>query len=105
MSASKNAQVEAAYLKRITGYEVTEEKREYKVTEDGRQELVKKTETVKHVPGDVHAAEFWLTNRKPEKWKPARLLEAREEKAEEGGVVILAPVESEEGAAHPARDG
>lgn len=97
MSGSRaDAAVEAAYLRRITGYEVTEEKREYKVNDEGREELVKKTETTKHVPGDPRAAEFWLTNRKPRQWRPSRLLEAGEDKPEAGGVVEISKVEGAE---------
>ena len=42
--------VEAALLKRATGYEV----------DDGK---------VRHIPPDVRAAVFWLKNRRPESWK------------------------------------
>ena len=66
---SEDAAVTQAYLRRITGYDVTEVKREYKVNEDGELELMKKTENVKHVPGDPRAAEFWLTNRLPKLWQ------------------------------------
>ena len=93
MSARDDAAVKAAYLRRITGYDVTEEKREYTVGEDGREELIKKTETVKHVPGDPRAAEFWLVNRLPKQWqkKPNPV---DDEKSEEGGVVELPPIDS-----------
>ena len=86
--------VTQAYLRRITGYEVTEEKREYKVNQDGKEELVKKTETTKHVPGDPRAAEFWLKNRQPKMWKDSRFL-GDGEQAEEGGVVELPAVEAD----------
>ena len=94
MSAKDDAAVKAAYLRRITGYEVTEEKREYKVNDDGQEELVKKTETIKHVPGDPRAAEFWLVNRLPKQWqkKPA----PGEDDREEGGIVELPAVEEAE---------
>lgn len=42
--------VEAALLKRATGYDVDEGK-------------------VRHIPPDVRAAVFWLKNRRPESWK------------------------------------
>lgn len=93
MRGSKDdAAVKAAYLQRITGYDVTEEKREYKINEAGEKELIKATETTKHVPGDARAAEFWLVNRRPGEWKPTRLLGGQEEKAEEAGVVEIAQV-------------
>ncbi len=94
MRVSKDdAAVKAAYLRRITGYQVTEEKREYKVNDAGELELTKTVTTTKHVPGDARAAEFWLTNRHPEKWRPSRLL-GPSEAGEEGetGIVELPEV-------------
>lgn len=87
--------MERACLRRATGYEVTETKREYKVGETGELELTKATEQVKHVPGDWKAVEFWLTNRAPERWSRTptaeREAEAREER--DAGVIELARVE------------
>ncbi len=97
-----DAAVEAAYLRRIQGYEVVEERNEYKVTDDGELELTKRTTATKHVPGDVRAAEFWLTHRWPRRWKPARLL--GEEDGAAGGVVELPPLE-ESGPEPVAGDG
>ncbi len=102
MRASKDdAAVKAAYLRRITGYQVTEEKKEYKVNDAGELELTKAVTTTKHVPGDARAAEFWLTNRHPEQWKPTRLLGAGEagEEAETGIVELpeVAPEPPEDG--------
>lgn len=88
-----DAAVEAAYLRRIQGYEVTEEKHEYKVGEDGGLELTRLTTATKHVPGDPRAAEFWLTNRKPRRW---RKNPAQAEEEVEGGVVELPRVEGAE---------
>ncbi len=101
MRASKDdAAVKAAYLRRITGYQVTEEKKEYKVNDAGELELTKAVTTTKHVPGDARAAEFWLTNRHPEKWKPTRLLGSGEAGEEgETGIVELPEV------AQPPEDG
>lgn len=87
------AEVERACLKRATGYEVTETKREYKVNEQGELELTRATEQVKHVPGDLRAVEFWLTNREPALWSKSP--GEREEREETGGVVVLAQVERE----------
>lgn len=86
-----DAAVEAAYLRRIQGYEVTEEKHEYKVAEDGALELTRLTTATKHVPGDPRAAEFWLTNRKPKRWKKSP--SERTEEPAQGGVVELPQVE------------
>lgn len=81
-----------AYLKRITGYDAVEVKRDYtiKINENGEKEkvLTKVTEQTRHIPGDPRAAEFWLRNRQPEKWNAKR--EQPEE--QEGGVVILPAV-------------
>ena len=91
---SEDAAVTQAYLRRITGYDVTEVKKEYKVNEDGELELMKKTENVKHVPGDPRAAEFWLTNRLPRRWQknPAS---SGGEKEETVGVIEIAQVKEE----------
>ena len=94
---AEDAAVTQAYLRRITGYEVTEEKREYKVGLDGQAELVKKTETTKHVPGDPRAAEFWLVNRLPKQWQK-KPNPGDDERTEEGGVIELPNVEEAEDA-------
>lgn len=88
-----DAAVEAAYLRRIQGYEVTEEKHEYKVAEDGALELTRLTTATKHVPGDPRAAEFWLTNRRPKRWKKSP--GERAEEPAQGGVVVLPEVEAQ----------
>lgn len=95
--------VTRAYLRRITGYDVTEVKSEYKVNEDGELELMKKTENVKHIPGDPRAAEFWLTNRRPELWRknPA----GPEGEGEDGGGVIEIPRVAEEPGEEEEADG
>ena len=91
---SEDAAVTQAYLRRITGYDVTETKSEYKVNEDGELELMKKTENVKHVPGDPRAAEFWLKNRQPKKWKDPRHLAEEAGGGEESiGVIEIAQVQ------------
>ena len=91
---SEDAAVTQAYLRRITGYDVTEVKSEYKVNEDGELELTKKTENVKHVPGDPRAAEFWLTNRLPKLWQknPGA---SDGEGGEEPGVIEISQVAEE----------
>lgn len=93
----EDAAVTQAYLRRITGYDVTEVKEEFKVNEDGELELLKKTEKTKHIPGDPRAAEFWLTNRQPEKWRYRRGNGAdKEGTAEPGeaGIIELPPIEA-----------
>lgn len=83
--------VKAAYLRRIQGYQVTEEKKEYKVNDAGELELTRAVTTTKHVPGDARAAEFWLTNRQPKRWKPSRLLGSGEAGEEAGTGIIELP--------------
>ncbi len=93
MSKKDEAAVTRAYLRRITGYDVTETQEEYKLNEEGRLELQKRTEKTKHVPGDPRAAEFWLANRLPERWKVPRLLTQRdEEDSGDTGVIEMPPV-------------
>lgn len=93
MNKRDNTAVEMAYLRRITGYDVTEIKREYKVNEDGELELTRETANTKHVPGDARAAEFWLTNRKPRRWRYRRGEKAAVQEESEAGVVLLPEVE------------
>ena len=88
------AEVERACLKRATGYEVTETKREYKVNEQGELELTRATEQVKHVPGDLRAVEFWLTNREPGRWSKSP--GEREDGGEEESVIEIAEVRDRE---------
>lgn len=59
--------VEASLYKRALGYEITEEKLFY----DPKRGEVIREQVGKHYPPEVRAAEFWLTNREPERWKPA----------------------------------
>ncbi len=86
--------VENAFLKRITGYNAEEVRREYAIEtdEDGNQIKVLKREIVqtKHIPGDPRAAEFWLKNRMPDKYKDRR--DPVEDDEEKSGVVIIPAV-------------
>lgn len=85
--------VEQAYLRRATGYDVTEVKREYRLSETGDRELTRETEQTKHIPGDPRAAEFWLTNRAPERWrKPGTGSRGEPEGGEERGVIVMPEV-------------
>lgn len=84
--------VTQAYLRRITGYDVTEVQEEYKINADGEAELKKRTEKTKHVPGDPRAAEFWLTNRQSDRWRYRRNGGGEEEEPLDTGVVELPPI-------------
>lgn len=84
-----------AYLKRVTGYDVTEYKREYKYVKDpdtGERVKVldKVTEQTKHIPGDPRAAEFWLSRRQGKDW-PARVEAERDQGGTDGTGVVLLP--------------
>lgn len=96
-----DVEVVPAYLRRILGYDVTETKKEYKVIQNryGEPErtLVSEVETTRHIPGDVRAAEFWLTNRQPEKWK--RQPESGEGSSGQEGGIIEIPAITEGGKA------
>lgn len=90
----ETAAVTQAYLRCIEGYEITEVQSEYKVNEQGELELTRETRKTKQVPADPRAAEFWLANRRPKKWKYPRFL-APQEKTEEKdtGVIEISAVE------------
>jgi hypothetical protein len=87
--------VENAFLKRITGYNAEEVRREYAIEtdEDGNQVKVLKREVVqtKHIPGDPRAAEFWLKNRMPDKYQDRPGPDDSDEDSK-GGVVIIPAV-------------
>lgn len=89
-----------AYLKRITGYTATEWRREYAcrvdpATGEITRTLMKETSQERHVPGDPRAAEFWLCNRNPQKWK--RVPDTGDEGGQSGGIIEIPSVIGEEG--------
>jgi hypothetical protein len=89
-----------AYLKRITGYTATEWRREYACRVDPetgeiKRTLMKETSQERHVPGDPRAAEFWLCNRNPQKWK--RVPDTVDESGHSGGIIEIPSVIGEEG--------
>ena len=77
------------------GYNAEEVRREYAIETDeyGNQVKVLKREVVqtKHIPGDPRAAEFWLKNRMPDKYKD-RPGDNDSEENEIGGVIIMPEV-------------
>ena len=86
-----------AYLRRVTGYDAVEYRREFKIGKDENgnevRELVKVTEQTRHVPADPRAAEFWLTNRQPDKWKyPTKNGADKQTDDDERGVVMIPAV-------------
>ena len=92
-----NVVVTNAYLRRVTGYDAVEVRREYlMVPQEGGglvRTLVKEIEQVRHIPPDPRAGEFWLTNRQPDLWKYKP--EGGSEESEGGGVIELAPADPE----------
>lgn len=98
--------VENALFKRACGY-TAEVKKHYKVKNvtydpvtgkrlSETEELVPCMDQV-HVPGDVEAQKWWLSNRdRPgERWRYKPDSEPPREEGEETGVVVLAPVDAE----------
>lgn len=90
-----------AYLKRIIGYTATEWRREYACRVDPetgeiKRTLMKETSQERHVPGDPRAAEFWLCNRNPQKWK--RVPDVGGDDDGKSGGVIEIPAVVDEGA-------
>ena len=63
--AEANAKVAAKLFRRTQGYEYTKTKTKVNADGDVIEEI---TETV-HVPPDVGACIFWLTNRRPDLWQ------------------------------------
>lgn len=68
-------QVENALLKRALGYEVTEERTEFKIkgTIDGKPipdyDTARVIRTKRHIPPDPLSIFYWLKNRKPSFWR------------------------------------
>jgi hypothetical protein len=85
--------VVGAYLRRITGYDTTEVRREYSIM-GGKRVLVKEIEQTKHIPGDPRAAEFWLTRRQGADW-PMRMADGSTEGATEGGIIEIPAVSAD----------
>lgn len=84
--------IETALFDRARGitYEERTVERVWNKAEEVWEEVCTKRVT-KYIPPDPTSAMFWLTNRRPEKWKYKP--EARDEDGDEGsGVVVLAPV-------------
>lgn len=97
--------VEAALYKRACGIEYEEVKREQTVNRKTGKIETLETRTIKYIPPDPTSAMFWLTNRRPERWKykPGETQEAV--RAGESGVVLLSPVmEPHEAPASPAEE-
>lgn len=93
-----DTEVENAFLKRITGYDTDEVRREYAYEPDAYGNMVRvlKKEIVqtKHIPGDPRAAEFWLKNRMPDKYKD-RPPDGDGDKSDGGGVILMPEVKSD----------
>lgn len=66
-----NEEALGSFWKRVTGYEVKETVKE---RVDGK--LVTVREATKHIPPDVSAGQFWLTNAMPDRFKNRQSVEA-----------------------------
>ena len=82
------------YLRRITGYDATEVRREYVWTLDDegnpKRVLTKEIEQTRHIPGDPRAAEFWLTRRQGKEW-PMKV-SGEEQQENDGGIIEIPAV-------------
>lgn len=67
-------QVENALLKRALGYDYEEVKTLIEDVDGKKKKKVEKT--VKHIAPDVTAQIFWLKNRRPDKWRDRKELDA-----------------------------
>lgn len=87
--------VENALLKRALGYEFEETSTEVSISGgEAVPNSIKKTK--KHIPPDVGAAAFWLKNRRPDRWKETRFVDARVQvDNEKNRVAALFPTEEE----------
>lgn len=105
---AKNAEavdreVENALLRRAVGYDYTEARTDY-TEKDGVREVVKVTETVKHMPPDVRAADFWLRNRKREQYRD-RWSDAAGGQEDTGCILLPEAVPEDGPAVEEAEDG
>ena len=66
-----NEEAIGSFWKRVTGYEAKEVTRE---RIDGKMVVVK--EVTKHIPPDVGAGQFWLTNAMPDRFKNRQSIDA-----------------------------
>lgn len=88
--AVSDNEIETALFKRARGYQYTEETTEEKLDKHGCVVKLHKS-VVRDVPPDPTSAMFWLTNRRPDRWKYKPEPAAGGED-ESGGVVLLPPV-------------
>lgn len=78
-------EVISSLFRRCTGYDWEERRTKKLTSKDGKDlGVTEKTVITHHVPGDVKAQVFWLTNRKPEEWKTKR-----EESADPTNRIVL----------------
>lgn len=83
-------EVENALYKRACGYRCEEITVEEKLDRDGCVHTLTKKVT-RDVPADPTSAMFWLTNRRPDRWK-YKPQETDGDEDEGSGVVLLSPV-------------
>lgn len=82
-----------AYQRRAEGYTTIEIEKEYKILEDGSEQLVRIKEKERHVPGDARALENWINLRMSDDplWGKLREIihDRNIESAIEGGLVFI----------------
>ena len=86
--------IETALFNRAKGIQYEEETYERKVNkETGETEVVLTKKVTKFIPPDPTSAMFWLTNRRPERWKYKPQEDKEDDPGQEGGVVLLPAVD------------
>ena len=86
--------IETALFNRAKGIQYEEETYERKVNKDtGETEVVLTKKVTKFIPPDPTSAMFWLTNRRPERWKYKPQEDKEDDPGQEGGVVLLPAVD------------
>lgn len=80
-------QVETALFKRACGYRFEEVTVEDKLDRDGNVHTLTK-KVIRDVPPDPTSAMFWLTNRRPDRWK-YKPQETDDSSGDERGVIMM----------------
>lgn len=90
--------IETALFNRAKGIEYEEVKREQVINRKTGEVQLLETRTIKFIPPDPTSAMFWLTNRRPDRWK-YKPEPTENDEDESSGVVLLSPVMENPG--HP----
>lgn len=86
--------IETALFQRARGIEYEEKTYERKLNkETGEMEEVLSRRVTKFIPPDPTSAMFWLTNRRPDRWKYRPQEDKGDDPGQEGGVVLIPAVD------------